>query len=170
MTVPLAPYATKDRIRYARSVGRARLALAREKGRTQPFGNPGDDARVYVDENSCIAEALVADWLGLPWNDALVDNLSQKPPDVGDDIEVRWTKYVGNGHLLAHETDNSKWYLVLVWGELPDMEVKGWTVGSSAKQQRFRRNPKARSRDDYWVPPGELLMGELLVQMKRGKG
>ena len=54
--------------------------------------------------------------------------------------------------------------------DVPDMEVKGWTVGSSAKQQRFRRNPKARSRDDYWVPPGELLMGELLVQMKRGKG
>lgn len=138
----------------ARRVGDARLAKAREKGRTQPYGDPGDDKRVDIDRWSCLAEQSVAQWLNLPWRNEILDDLSVKPPDVGDDIEVRWTAHP-HGHLIVHEEDHDDRSFVLVRGRKP-MWIEGWILGSDAKKVAYRNNRQARSLLDYWVPASDL--------------
>lgn len=145
----------------ARRVGLARVAQARALDRNQPFGEVADDKRVYVDCYAALAECAVATWLNLPWT-KLVDDLSVKPPDVGTNIEVRWSPREF-GHLIGHDEDRSDWIMVNVRGELSEMAIVGWTVGAALKQTRYRNHPKARNPSDYWMPIGELLLPELLA-------
>lgn len=165
--ISLQPWVTENRLQEARAVARGRFELAKKRNRSQPFGDPGDEKRLYVDGYSALAESLVAAWLGLTWHSELIENLSIKPPDVGSKMEVRWTKHA-SGHLIAHETDNDEWIMTLVRGELPQMEVVGWTTASYAKRSCFKKHPKARSENDYWVPAKKLLLAELLLQMRKG--
>lgn len=165
MTVLCSDHLGSDDLNRARSVGLARFARAVERRRTQPFGDPGDTKRKYIDCWSALAECAVANWLHLPWNDEIVDDLTQKPPDVGDRIEVRWTPHE-HGHLIGHDSDCDGWLMVLVRRELPDMVVVGWTTTGAVKQPQYRGHPRARNKADYWFPPSELLMTELLKQMR----
>lgn len=161
----LAELATPEIMERARACAAARLALARRRGRSQPFGDPGDERRGYVDGWSSLAEALVAEWLGLEWNDRVIDDLSVKPPDVGTRVEVRWTPHQ-NGHLIAHPTDSDDAIMVLVAGELPEMRVVGWTLGLTTRE--YGPGAAARNQTDRWVPPGRLMLPELLWQMRNG--
>lgn len=158
---------TEDDKQEARKVGMGRFRRALDLQRTQPFGDPGDDKRAHLDCWSALAECFVAKWLGLPWCSEIVDDLTVKPPDVGERIEVRWTAHL-NGCLIAHETDAPGWLMVLVRGELPVMAITGWTTTGAAKQPRYQNNPRARSPLDYWVPASDLYLPELLRQMKAG--
>lgn len=163
--VKLAQYATDDLLAEARRVAQGRLGLARQRNRTQPFGDPGNENRGAVDGWSSLAEALVASWLGAPWVNDLIEDLSVKPPDVGVRTEVRWTKH-HPGHLIIHDSDPDDRIAILVRKELPDIEVVGWTIVSTAKRKRYRNHPKARSPQDYWYPANELLMCDLLYQIR----
>lgn len=137
------------------AVGEERLQVARARNRTQPFGDPGDEKRLEIDRWSCIAELAVATYLGLPWVNVILQDLSEKPPDVGDDIEVRWTSH-SNGHLICHDADWDERIFVLVRGKLPEMWLCGWIQGAEAKKKEFQHHPRARNPADYWIPASEL--------------
>lgn len=164
------PVSLEERaIEQARGVGRARLAKARQRQRTQPYGDPGDAVRQEIDEWSCIAESGVARYLGLAWNSEIVEDLSEKPPDVGETIDVKWTQY-SNGHLITHDDDIDERYFVLVCGKLPKMMIVGWLQGYETKEKGLRDHPRARNEGDYWTPQAELApIGQLkgLVMRKQ---
>jgi len=158
-------YLSPKDLAEARRVGLARYARATTQKRSQPFGDPGDDQRKFIDCYSALAECAVANWLDLPWRNELVDDLSTKPPDVGNRLEVRWTKYPF-GFLIGHDSDVDDWMAVCVRGPLPDMEIKGWTTTRALKQVKYRENPLARSPLDYWMPASDLYSTEMLYQMR----
>lgn len=159
----LSPFVTEELLEQARACARARLELARSRGRSQPFGDPGEEKRLYIDGWSSLAEALVATWLDLPWNNAIVEDLSVKPPDCGTRVEVRWTPRE-RGHLIAHPTDADNAIMVLVCGELPEMEVGGWTTGADTRN--YGPGQQARNPSDRWVPRSKLFLPELLAQFR----
>jgi hypothetical protein len=161
----LAPYATEEVLEAARVCARGRLKRALELRRKQPYGDPGNDNRIFIDAWSSLAEALVASWLGIKWHNTLLDDLSIKPPDLGERSDVKWTP-VPKGHLIVHDDDRDDWIFILVCEELPEMSVGGWTTGKWAKT--FPPGKKARNPDtDHWVPQGQLLLPELLPAMSQ---
>lgn len=157
-------YLTEADKAEARRVGKARYKQAIELGRSQPYGDPGTDQRLFIDCYSSLAELVVANYLGLPWT-ALVDDLTTKPPDVGSRVEVRWSPRPG-GHLIGHDDDTDGWVMVSVRGQLPGMAIMGWTTVTTMKQEHYRNHPKARNPTDFWMPIEELMMPELLWQMR----
>ena len=152
-------------IAEARMVGRKRYASAVSRNRTQPFGDPGEKQRVFIDCYSALAEVAVARFLDLPWRNEFFDDLWPKPPDVGDTVEVRWTKHLG-GSLIGHDTDTDGWIVVSVQGELPVMKIVGWTTAIALKNSMYQNNPRARSTKDYWMPPKDMFAIDLLLQMQ----
>ena len=158
-------YLTETDKAEARKVGIERYQVAQQLNRSQPFGDPGDDKRTFIDCYSALAECAVANYLELPWRSETIQDLSVKPPDVGEKIEVRWTKHQ-NGCLIGHDTDVNGWFIVLVRGELPHMMLVGWTTTIHMKQEKYQGNPRARSALDYWVPASHLYMMELMLQMR----
>lgn len=161
----LAPFLSDELLEEARRVGRGRYAVAKRLGRSQPYGDPGEKQRVYIDAYSALAEGLVAAWLELSWVYGLLEDLPLKPPDVGSRIEVRWTRHEP-GHLIVHHDDPQERLFVLVRGEIGDINVAGWTTGAYAQRQEFKANPRARNPEDSWVPARYLLLPELLAQMQ----
>lgn len=166
MTIQVSNLLDEADLQQAREVGLARLAKARQLKRKQTYGDPGEDQRNYVDLYGALAECAVARWLDLPWNKEIIENLAVKPPDVGECIEVKWCKPL-HGHLIAHEGERKDWYYVSVMGEWPQMEIAGWTTGIAIQQPYYRNHPLARSADDYWMPRNELMMTDLMEQMKK---
>ncbi len=163
--IQAADYLDSDDLDRARAVGLERFERAKALSRSQPFGDPGDANRRYVDCWSALAECAVAKWLRLPWNDAVIDDLSEKPPDVGSRVEVRWTPRA-SGHLIGHASDIDGWIMVLVRRELPGMTIVGWTTTRSVKQPQHQGHISARNPADYWFPSSGLLMTDLLLQMR----
>ena len=150
----LVDWLCEDDYAYARRIGDARLAAARRRNRTQPFGDPGDAKRTEIDRWSCLAELAVAQYLDLPWRSELVEDLSEKPPDVGDDVEVRWTQHK-QGHLILHDPDHDDRSFVLVCGK-KGMRLMGWTLGEDGKNSSYQGHARARNIGDYWVPAADL--------------
>lgn len=165
MTVSLVSYATSELMSEAREVGLSRFDKATQLRRVQPYGDPGDDKRKYIDCWSSLAECLVAEWLGVPWVKEIRADLRPKPPDVGVRTDIKWTSY-SPGHLITHADDEDDRLFVLVRKELPHMEVVGWTSGLAAKQKTYLNHPKARNPSDYWMPAAHLLMCEMLYQIR----
>lgn len=148
----------------ARRVGRARFERAVALGRSQPYGDPGSEKRLFIDCYSSLAELAVARYLGIEWRKELVDDLRLKPPDVGENIEVRWSPRRW-GHLIGHPEDRDDWYMVSVRGELPEMAIIGWALASEVKQECYRNNPKARNPpQEFWMPIEDLLAPELMKE------
>jgi hypothetical protein len=155
---------TQAELRQAREVGLGRRALAVRRERTQPSGDPGSRALLF-DCYGALAELAVARYLELPWNSALVGDLHPKPPDVGGRVEVKWVQPRGR-HLIGHERDPDDWVMVMCRGWDDTLEIVGWTVAPSVKRPRWRGNPLARNSNDYWLPERELLLPELLLEMR----
>lgn len=156
-------------IAYARSVGRARYEHALERKRAQPYGDPGNDNRLVVDEWGAVAESAVAAYTGLPWHDEIVDDPRGRP-DVGSRIDAKWTRHV-RGHLIVHADENlhEDWVYVSVFGPAGrpgEIRIGGWTTGLCAKQARYAGHRCARNPViDRWVPQEHLLMPDLLLDM-----
>ena len=107
-------------------------------------------------------------YTGLPWH-ALLEVLTRngkKPPDVGDDIQVRGTTH-HNGHLIVHDSDDSDERFVL--GTLHGTTVRliGWTSGHAAKQPQYWGDRANKGRPAYWVPQSALRPIEALSSWKR---
>lgn len=165
--VALAKYATPEVMAHAQDIGRQRLEKALERARIQPFGDPGDENRQEIDDWSSVAESLVAQWLQAQWNDVIIDGPLPpvKEQDVGKRTEVKWTRH-NPGHLILHDSDPPNRLAILVRKKLPYMEVVGWTMVRTTQLKKYQDNPKARNKEDYWFPANELLMCDLLYQIR----
>jgi hypothetical protein len=116
-----------------------------------------------IDIEGAMAELAAAKALGMYWP-ATVDTF--KGPDIGDDIQVRWTKY-NDGRLLYRNADSTDEYYVLVTGCAPGYEVRGWILGAHARRDEWADNPGGMGRA-YFVPQSHLQPISDLRVMKGG--
>lgn len=166
--VVLVDWLTPERIEEAKAVGRQRLVIARRRDRTQIYGTPDEETRSEIDEWGCVAEMAVSDYTGLVWNRQLREEMPEKPPDVGESIDAKWTKHP-KGHLITHDRDLNERYFVLVCGKPPQMTITGWLQAYETKLPERQNHPKARSPDDYWTPQENLApTGALKNMIDRG--
>jgi hypothetical protein len=71
-------------------------------------------------------------------------NTFKSTADIGDNIEVKWTGWMG-GHLVIHPKDRDTDVAVLVVGQSPNLRVVGWLPVSQAKRPKYRH-----TKDDAW--------------------
>jgi hypothetical protein len=93
----------------------------------------GKQTRSIEEEVDSIgAEIATANVLGITWKDnenALVD---REQGDLGDKIDVRFTKHI-NGRLLLHKRDFDDHLYFLTVGEFPRYEIIGYITGKRGK-------------------------------------
>jgi hypothetical protein len=125
---------TDDELRTATSAAVGRIIAARQKGRRDRYGRPGD--RWLADIGGCAAELAVARATGRYWV------ATEDPSPEGDvgDLQVRWTGRP-DGRLIVHPKDPDDVRFVLVRGAPEEqLEIAGWIYGRDAKH------------DNYWFP------------------
>ena len=66
--------------------------------------------------------------------------------NVGNAIEVRWTKYV-TGQLIIHEYDRPNDIAVLVTGQAPHYFIAGWIPIAIAQRAKYRHS----KQPNWWV-------------------
>ena len=137
----------------AAEIGARRRLVALKKNRSEPLGTPESDLW-ESDIQSSAAEFAAAIVLGKRWRMEIVNSLEEKPPDVGDDIEVRWTKHVA-GHLAIYPRDHPTRLYVLVIGEIPTFSVVGTISGERGRRDDFwGKTP--RGTPAWWIPQTSL--------------
>lgn len=95
------------------------------------------------------AEAIGSEWVVAKYFDLPFDPYKQKmkvEADVGNAIEVRWTKYV-TGQLIVHEYDRPSDIAVLVTGEAPHYFIAGWIPIAMAQRPKYRHS----KQPNWWV-------------------
>lgn len=105
-----------------------------------------------IDIQGACGEYAVAKALGLPWNGSVG---SFKLPDVGP-YQVRTkvsTHYQG---LALRENDRDEDVTILVEGQVPEFELKGWICNADGKQKRFERTIQSGRPPVFLVPPQSL--------------
>lgn len=95
-------------------------------------------------------EMAVAKYLNRYWY-GNIGNL--KANDVGSH-EVRTTPKHEN-RLIVHKSDPDDRYFILVTGLSPEFKIRGFMLGSDAKQEKYWSDP-AGGRPAYFVPAGDL--------------
>jgi hypothetical protein len=95
------------------------------------------------------AEAIGSEWVVAKYFDLPFDPYQQKfkgTADVGNAIEVRWTKYVA-GQLIVHEYDRPNDIAVLVTGQAPHYFIAGWIPIAMAQRPKYRHS----KQPNWWV-------------------
>jgi hypothetical protein len=101
-----------------------------------------------------IAESLAAEWavakyFGIPYTPD--DNKGKERADVGNGLEVKWTKYA-DGHLIVYPTDRITDVAILVTGKHPDYYIAGWIPIAMAKRDRYKKS----DQDSWWIGVNSL--------------
>jgi hypothetical protein len=90
------------------------------------------------------SEWVVAKYFNLPFDP--YENKFKVKADVGNAIEVRWTKYV-TGQLIIHEYDRPTDIAVLVTGQSPHYFIAGWIPVAMAQRPKYRHS----KQPNWWV-------------------
>ena len=90
------------------------------------------------------SEWVVAKYFNLPFDP--YENKFKVKADVGNAIEVRWTKYV-TGQLIVHEYDRPTDIAVLVTGQSPHYFIAGWIPVAMAQRPKYRHS----KQPNWWV-------------------
>ena len=90
------------------------------------------------------SEWVVAKYFNLPFDP--YENKFKVKADVGNAIEVRWTKYVA-GQLIIHEYDRPNDIAVLVTGQAPHYFIAGWIPIAMAQRPKYRHS----KQPNWWV-------------------
>jgi len=150
---------TDDEVTHAACIGTYRRLRALHRRRVEPYGSPVDAWEVDIE--GAAAEFAVSKALGLPWRYEVVDDLSDTPVDVGDNVQVRWTKY-DNGHLTIYPRDRNSDIFVLVTGRIPDFSLRGWIDGVEGKRiGRYGIDPRGNA---FWIEASSLRNMNKLVE------
>ena len=107
--------------------------------------------RVCEESESVAAEWAVAKYYNLPFNPAQSNNHFKQKADVGNALEVKWTKYT-DGSLIIYESDRVSDIAVLVVGKSPTFVIKGWIPVAMAQRERYRHS----SQPTWWVSQNNL--------------
>lgn len=102
---------------------------------------------IYLSE---LAEAIGSEWavakyFGRPFDPFDLDK-GKVRADVGNSIEVRWTKYE-LGQLIVYEYDRPTDIAVLVTGTAPNYYIAGWIPVTMAQKPRYRHS----KQPTWWV-------------------
>jgi hypothetical protein len=95
------------------------------------------------------AETIGSEWVVAKYLGVAYDPHEPKykvKADVGNGIEVKWTKYVA-GQLIVHEYDRTTDIAVLVTGKSPHYFIAGWIPVAIAKKPRYRHS----KQPNWWV-------------------
>lgn len=134
-------------------VGGQRRIKAIARNRSEPYGTPKDDLWM-TDIESSAAELAVAKLTGLYWHRRIEHSLETTPPDVGDDVQVRWSAHP-TAHLTIYDRDQDGHIFFLVTGRIPTLVIHGWINAVEAKTENYRR-VTPRGGMAYWVPQTDL--------------
>jgi len=106
-------------------------------------------AQFVVQQSEAIAaEVAVSKYFRLPLD---LENLNYKnTADVGNNIEVKWTKWL-DGSLILTELDRKEDIAILVTGSMPKLKVCGWIPIVMAQ-----RNKQQRSDGSWWISQHDL--------------
>lgn len=139
----------------AARVGLMRMRSSGNTGRNPHRSQAGrsDAERVAHEVLGCMAEAAVAQHLGIPYDGSV--NRFHGAPDVGP-FEVRATDR-RNGCLIVRDNDHPDRPYVLATGDgvRPVMILVGWLYGWEARDGRWLRNPHGRR--PCWMVPQHAL-------------
>jgi len=142
-----------------------KAALLRQRSAEKHFrpdahGFKGDGLAIH--RLGCFTEIAFALWVALPWT-AYLETLPRgnKPPDVGDDFQVRGSVR-SDAPLRSHKSDSdSERFVRATWN--PDdpefVHFHGWVYGREAKVNWVER-PKDRScyeRSVFWLARMETI-------------
>lgn len=100
-----------------------------------------DPDRIGLRRCSAASELAVSLYTGLPWHGhSVAADTDKSLADVGDDIEVRYTRYWALDALLRlDKRDQGKaarrWVLVI--GEPPELRIMGWLYGHEVMVPRY---------------------------------
>ena len=78
-----------------------------------------------------------------------------KDADVSEKIQVRWASQE-NYRLIVRGPDKTDHVYVLVTGEAPEYDIKGFMPGHIVKQDKYFSNPGNGRPDAWWVPQSDL--------------
>lgn len=138
---------TPREVAYAATAGIYRYMAAVRRQRPQMEGQPAR-GRWDTDIEGCCAEMALAKCLDRYWSGA------SETGDVGR-YEVRSSPYP-DAHLIILERDADDAPFVLVTGNAPDFQVRGWILGRDAKRDHYYRGGACGHKPAYWVPQSAL--------------
>ncbi len=107
--------------------------------------------RVAEESESVAAEWAVAKYYDLPFDPAKANNHFKNKADVGNALEVKWTKYI-DGSLIIYESDRKTDIAVLVVGKSPTYVIKGWIPIAVAQKERYRH----ATQPTWWLSQNHL--------------
>jgi hypothetical protein len=90
------------------------------------------------------SEWVVARYLGVDYDP--YDIKFKERADVGANIEVKYTPYL-EGTLIIHEYDRTSDVAVLVVGQSPHYEIRGWIPVAIAQKPKYRHS----KQPNWWV-------------------
>lgn len=110
------------------------------------------------------AETAVANYFG-DYGFVPKVNTFNDEPDVGENIEVKWTKH-SNGHLILQNRGPGRPndVAILVTGWSPVYILLGWMPVHMAKVPKY----KHPYQDNYWVPRSNLFEMQYLKRSQYG--
>jgi len=145
-------------------IGMTRQLLSIEQKRRDKVVAPPDPWRNNVESSG--AELAVAKYTGQYWTGAAGTRPGIRSADVGSSLEVRYTPY-NQGQLIVRPGDPDDRFFVLVGGTLPRYLLRGFIWGWTAKQERYKKDPRGNGIA-YFVPSQDLrpvteLQGALIL-------
>tara|TARA_R110001592_G_scaffold333787_1_gene617802 strand:+ start:685 stop:1155 length:471 start_codon:yes stop_codon:yes gene_type:complete len=112
-----------------------------------------------TDIDGAAAELAYAKSTGQYWSASLN---SFKAPDVGD-VQIRSTNHP-SGHLIVRQNDAENENYVLVICQGSNFKVKGWMLGSEAKDDTYWKDGHHGETGAWWVPQASLKpMKEMVI-------
>jgi hypothetical protein len=147
-------------IKIAANVGMMRVLCS--FGRTHRNGAVGCQWGWNI--GGAIAEAAMAQWLGIPYDGSV--NTFHSRPDVGE-YEVRSTDRY-NGNLIIRDCDalDSTIYILAITSDLPTVYLAGWITGKEAAQKEYIKAPDPSRPVCYFFPRWKLKPMEKLPLTK----
>ena len=150
-----------------------RVGLERAIIRHAQINDASNFRQIYLDWHDLVtqearsagAEIAVATYYGDFGFIPAIDN-GHDTADVGENIEVKWTKHQGNGHLIVQNRGPGRPndVAISVTGYSPCYLLMGWMPVSMAKQPRY----KHPNQNNYWVPRSNLFEMQYLKRSNYG--
>jgi hypothetical protein len=146
---------TVEQYAKAEEIGKKRQKAALDKKRPSAHGyNESAPHKVHI--QGAAAELGISLITGEQWHAYLEDlGGERKPPDVGNNLQVRSTDYK-SGHLLVHPGDADEDIFIFVIVNGRNLEIKGWMTGAEAKAQKYWGDKARNKRPAYWIPQPDL--------------
>lgn len=121
-----------------------------QEGRPLMYGQPDFDWTNNIE--GTMAEMAVAKALGIYF---APKRPQHQDPDLGTDIQVRWTPKPDNS-LIVRQSDPKSHRFILVTGKAPSFTLHSWLLGAEAMQSSYWFAPNNGRPPAWFVPQSAL--------------